>query len=312
MSTSTETKAPPALVSEDWSRIPWRKLEQTVFRLQKRIYRATERGNLMAVHRLQQLLMRSRAARCIAVRKVTQDHRGKKTAGVDGKKSLNPAERRELVDQIHPSTSQTPQKPPPVRRIWIPKPGKTEKRPLGIPTMKERARQALAKMALEPEWEAKFEANSYGFRPGRGCHDAIAELFICLSQANKWVLDADVKGCFDHISHKALLDKLNTFPAMRRAIKGWLKAGILEGLAFSPSTEGTPQGGVISPLLANVALHGIEDDLQKAYTKKEGTPRLVRYADDVRYVTQNEILLAEKGGSEEETFGSSHLPRGES
>jgi RNA-directed DNA polymerase len=122
-----------------------------------------------------------------------------------------------------------------------------------MPTMEDRAVQALAKMALEPEWEARFEPNSYGFRPGRGCHDAIEAIFISINRKDKYVLDADIKGCFDHISHAALLDKLVTYPAMRRSVRAWLKAGIMEGQEFSPSPEGTPQGGVISPLLANIA-----------------------------------------------------------
>ena len=116
-----------------------------------------------------------------------------------------------------------------------------------LPTMKDRASQALAKLALEPEWEACFEPNSYGFRPGRSCHDAIEAIFESIKQKGKCVLDADIKGCFDHISHTALLEKLATYPAMRRAIRAWLTAGIMEGQDLSPSHEGTPQGGVITP-----------------------------------------------------------------
>ena len=113
--------------------------------------------------------------------------------------------------------------------------------------MEDRARQALAKMALEPEWEAKFEPNSYGFRPGRSCHDAVEAIWICINQAPKYALDADIAKCFDRISHDALLDKLGTFPEMRRAIKTWLKAGIMDGGELFPTSEGTPQGGVIAP-----------------------------------------------------------------
>lgn len=279
MKSSKETKAPLETASEDWSLLPWRKLEQHVYRLQKRIYRASERGNVQAVHRLQQLLMRSRSAQLLAVRRVSQDNQGKKTAGIDGVKSLTPAERLTLVETIHPK-HQRKRKAQPVRRVWIPKPGKQEKRPLGIPVMHDRACQALAKQALEPEWEARFEANSYGFRPGRGCHDAIGALFNAIHCKAKYVLDADVKGCFDHLAHQALLDKLATFPAMRRTIKGWLKAGVMEGVEFSPTEEGAPQGGVLSPLLANVALHGIEEAVQQAFTIREGKPCLIRYADD--------------------------------
>ena len=146
--------------------------------------------------------------------------------------------------------------------------------------MRDRAYQALVKQALEPEWEARFEANSYGFRPGRGSHDAIEAIFLEISRKSKYVLDADIRGCFDHISHQALLDKLATYPAMRRAIRAWLKAGVMEADRLSSTEEGTPQGGVISPLLANIALHGMEADLRKAYTEREGKPALIRYADD--------------------------------
>jgi RNA-directed DNA polymerase len=179
----------------------------------------------------------------------------------------------------------------PVRRVWIPKPGKDERRPLGIPVMADRARQALAKMALEPEWEAKFEPHSYGFRPGRSCHDAVTAVYRQMQATAKYVLDADITGCFDHINHKALLDKLDTFPAMRRAVRAWLKAGLSEDGNWFPTTEGTPQGGVLSPLLANIALHGLATAIEKAFPGRKlikgkpdrverWKPAVVRYADD--------------------------------
>src|SRR6266704_5520384 len=166
----TVPKRTPDPESEAWNQLPWRKFEQHVFRIQKRIYRASQRGNTRAVQKLQKILMKSEAARHLAVRRVTQDNQGKKTAGVDGVKSVRPKQRIVLTHKIHPKHWKQ-SKPKPVRRVWIPKPGKDEKRPLGIPTMLDRAKQALGKMALEPEWEAKFEPNSYGFRPGRSCHD---------------------------------------------------------------------------------------------------------------------------------------------
>ncbi len=267
--------------SEAWSKLPWRKLEKHCFRIQKRIYQASQRGNTRAVHKLQKLLMKSEAARLLAVRRVTQDNQGKKTAGVDGVKAVKPQERLVMASQIHPKhwKHQTPR---PVRRVWIPKPGKAEQRPLGIPPMIERCKQALAKMALEPEWEAKFEPNSYGFRPGRSCHDAREAIFNAIRSKPKYVFDADIKGAFDNISQEALLAKLHTSPLLKRAVKGWLKAGVMEGCTFSPTEVGTPQGGVISPLLMNVALHGMEQAIVEGYSKSHAVekPLLVRYADD--------------------------------
>ena len=238
-----ETKAPEAHPSEEWAALPWRKLEQHLYRLQKRIFKASARGDLKTVHQLQKLLVKSRSARLVAVRRVTQENQGKKTAGVDGVKSVPPAGRLALAEAIHPNRMHT-RKPKPLRRVWIPKPGKAEQRPLGIPVMYDRACQAVAKLALEPQWEALFEADSYGFRPGRGAHDAIAAIFSNISKKSKYVLDADIKGCFDNINHQALLEKLRTYPTMRRLVKGWLIAGVMDGLELSPTLAGTPQGGV--------------------------------------------------------------------
>src|SRR5262249_48829628 len=163
-----------------------------------------------------------------------------------------------------------------------------EQRPLGIPTMSDRAAQALVKLALEPQWEARFEPNSYGFRPGRSCHDAIEAIFNEIRYRPKFVLDADISKCFDRIDHRALLDKLDTFPLLRRTIKGWLKAGVLDGGQLFATEQGAPQGGVLSPVLANVALHGLEEVVAAAFPKtrtidgkiKRWTPAVIRYADD--------------------------------
>jgi len=283
-----------AMPAYEWKDIPWRDIERNVFKLQKRIYQASGRGDVKAVHRLQRLLMKSWSSRCLAVRRVTQDNQGKKTAGVDGVKSLAPSERLALVRDLHLA-----QKTKPTRRVWIPKPGTTEKRPLGIPTMADRAAQALAKLALEPEWEAKFEPNSYGFRPGRSCHDAVAAIFLSISHKSKYVLDADIAKCFDRINHQALLDKLSTFPTLRKAVKAWLKAGVVDGSELFPTEEGTPQGGVISPLLANVALHGLETAILSAFPlRREGDhvrrrPHVIRYADDF-VVLHPDLTVIEK------------------
>jgi len=296
----TDTKAPRVKrklpldpESESWHKLPWRKFEQHVYRIQKRIFRAEQRGNVRAVHKLQKLLMKSRAARLIAVRRVTQENQGKKTAGIDGVKSVHPKQRLEMVDQLHPKRIKH-RKPQPVRRIYIPKPGKAEKRPLGIPVMFDRSQQHLVKQALEPEWEAKFEPNSYGFRPGRSCHDAIGAIYIQINKKAKYVLDADLKGCFDNINHEALLQKLKTYPTLKRVIRAWLKAGYVDNGVFEETPSGTPQGGVVSPLLANIALHGMETALAEAYRPKEGKPNFVRYADDfvVFHPTEEGIFKA--------------------
>ena len=267
---------------DKWKNIPWQKIERNVFKLQKRIYQAAGKDDQKTVHKLQRLLMKSQSGRLMAVRKVSQDNQGKKTAGIDGVKSLTPQQRLVLSRNL-----EVEGKAQPVRRVWIPKPDPTEKRPLGIPTMKDRATQALVKFALEPEWEARFEPNSYGFRPGRSCHDAIEALFSATRLQAKWVLDADIAKCFDRINHEALLNKLHTFPALRRQVRAWLQAGMMEHGELFPTEHGTPQGGCASPLLANIALHGLENEIVNSFPKWDREkhcacqpPRVVRYADD--------------------------------
>lgn len=277
----------------EWSKINWAKETKTVAKLQQKIYRYSIDSKKTSVIATQKVLVQSLSAKLLAVRRVTQDNRGKSTAGVDGIKSLNSSERTKLARTLKLDGQASP-----IRRVWIPKPGTSELRPLGIPTIKHRAKQQLARLALEPEWEAQFEPNSYGFRPGRSCHDAIEAIDLNINRApkGKYVLDADIRKCFDTIDHDALLTKLQTWPKIRRQIAAWLKAGVMEGSTVTfTDGAGTPQGGVISPLLANVALHGMEQML-KTWIKtlnlksasgtrispanRPNTLGIIRYADD--------------------------------
>jgi RNA-directed DNA polymerase len=197
--------------------------------------------------------------------------------------------RAEMAVHVHASIGS--HQPSPVRRVHVPKASdKTKMRPLGIPVLPDRCHQARVRHALEPEWEARFEPRSYGFRPGRGCHDAIESLFRTLHGKSRrvWILDADLAAAFGKISHDHLLQMIGGFPA-RGMIAGWLKAGVFEaGKGFAPTEEGTPQGGVISPLLLNIALHGLEEAAGVRYKTgshagevRDGCPALTRYADDL-------------------------------
>jgi RNA-directed DNA polymerase len=186
-----------------------------------------------------------------------------------------------MASLIHPR--QWKHQPPlPVRRVWIPKPGTTERRPLAILTMIDRCKQALVKLALEPEWEAQFETHSYGFRPGRGTHDALAAILVAIQGRPTFVFNADIEGAFDHVNQAAVLEKLQTYPALRQVISAWLTAGVMDGHSYSPSETGIAQGGILSPLLMNVALHGMEAVVADGSTSRRAReqPLLVRYADN--------------------------------
>ena len=279
----------------NWNQIDWSQVEVDVFKLQKRIFRASQSGDVAKVHKLQRLLLKSWNARLLAVRRISQDNQGKNTAGVDGVKSLLPEERIELAENLRLGV-----KGKALRRVWIPKPGRTEKRGLGIPTMEDRARQALLKLALEPEWEAKFEPNSYGFRPARSAHDACEAIYLNMKSKSKWVLDADIAKCFDRIDHDVLLHKLDTTPTIARQVKAWLKSGVLDKGDWLPTNEGTPQGGVISPLLANIALHGLEEYMKKWAETWKGAKvhnrqniSLIRYADDFIVLHKDKSVILE-------------------
>ncbi|MGB9047434.1 MAG: group II intron reverse transcriptase/maturase [Pseudonocardiaceae bacterium] len=274
----------------DWDAIDWRFHEATVVRLRRRIFTATREQDWAAVRSLQKLMLRSWSNTLVSVRQVTQRNTGRRTAGIDGQVALSSPARMDMVVRVHDTICSWD--PLPVRRVYIPKSANPAKlRPLGIPVIMDRCHQARVRHALEPEWEARFEPRSYGFRPGRSCADAIGALYATLSgpRAKRlWILDADLSAAFDTIAHAPLLDALRTFPA-RDMIKRWLKAGVMEHGWFTPTDEGSPQGGVISPLLMNVALHGLEHAAGVRYHTTAGqtartepnSPAVVRYADDL-------------------------------
>jgi RNA-directed DNA polymerase len=288
-----------------WNNINWGDSHNKVRRLQQRIFKASQSNDKSKMWHLQQSLIRSPHAKLIATQKVTTLNKGKNTPGVDGFIPTTPRMKLNLAKNLNLNGKASL-----VKRVWIPKSGKTENRPLGIPTIQDRAKQALAKLALEPEWEAKFEPNSYGFRPGRSCHDAIEAIFSNLHQkVDKLVYDADIRKCFDRIDHNALLMKVESFPLMERQIQAWLQAGVMEEYANTPrcSTMSTPQGGIISPLLANIALHGLEDHLLNIVSLKNfpkphplaanGTRAkrsalgVIRYADDFVLIHRNPEIM---------------------
>ncbi|WP_414530913.1 group II intron reverse transcriptase/maturase, partial [Nodularia chucula] len=274
----------------------WKNAFRVVRRLRQRIFKATKGGSLKLVRNLQKLLMRSYSNILLSVRRVTQLNSGSKTAGVDRLLVKTPAARGKLVDIL---TKYIPWQPLPVRRVYIRKTN-GKQRPLGIPCIVDRCLQAIVKNALEPYWEAHFERTSYGFRPGRSCHDAI-ERIHSMAKANstkKWVVDADIEGCFDNISHIPLINAIGNFPA-RKLIQQWLKAGYVEKGVFHDTDAGVPQGGIISPLLANIALHGMESALGIKYDKNGhtiGDRGIVRYADDlvVFCKTQSDAIKAQE------------------
>jgi RNA-directed DNA polymerase len=229
----------------DWGAIDWRACEENVRRLRQRIFAASKAGDLGRVRNLQRLMLRSRANTLISVRRVTERNAGRMTAGVDGEVVLTPEAKADLAERVQRSSE--PFIARPVKRVYIPKKGSsTKRRPLGIPVVVDRVHQARVVNALEPEWEARFEPRSYGFRPGRGCHDAISAIHRTAcgkSTKRRWVLDADLAGAFDRIAHDHILAMLGTFPA-RGMVAQWLRAGVVEYGRLSRTEEGTPQGGL--------------------------------------------------------------------
>lgn len=278
----------PEDASLDWDAVDWRACEASVRRLRQRIFTASRAGDLRRVRSLQKLMLRSYANTLLSVRRVTERNAGRKTAGIDGAVALTGRAKMGLARRVQMRTE--PFRAAAVKRVYIPK-KQGKQRPLGIPVIADRVHQARVANALEPEWEARFEPRSYGFRPGRSCQDAIQAIYKTARGASvrrKWVLDADLAGAFDRIAHAHILHQLGGFPA-RGMVEQWLKAGVVEDGHFTPTREGTPQGGVISPLLLNIALHGMEQAAGVRYCTSaseagktvRGSPVLVRYADDL-------------------------------
>ena len=268
--------------SASWHSIDWRLVKSRVNNLRRRIYRASVAGNTKKAGSLEKLMLKSMSNRLSAIRRVTQVNQGRNSPGIDKIVINTDKERRELLEKLAENDAY---RVSPIRRVYIPKKN-GKQRALGLPTILDRCRQAVVKAALEPYWEAKFERCSYGFRPGRSPQDAIQKIY-CIARPGKsrrWVLEADIKGAFDNIDHDFLVKVVGNFPG-REWIKAWLEAGVMEKDQVIPTTAGTPQGGLISPLLANIALHGMEECLGICYDSygriKLSSPyALVRYADD--------------------------------
>lgn len=300
---SASSREPP-----DWHAIDWRLVERNVRTTQKRIAKATRESDWRRVKALQRTLTHSFSARALAVRRVTENQ-GKRTPGVDGELWDTPDQKWSAVSQLK---HQRGYRPLPLKRVEIPK-SNGKKRPLGIPTMFDRAMQALHLLGLEPVAESTSDPNSYGFRIQRSTADAMGQLFVSLSQkaSAEWVLEADIEGCFDHINHEWLVTHV---PMDKAILRRWLKAGVVRKGQLMATTEGTPQGGIISPTLANVTLKGLETGLIAHLRARLGTRKafklkvnVVRYADDFvitgasKEVLENEVrpwivsFLAERG-----------------
>ena len=288
-----------------WHSIDWQAAHENVRRLQARIVKATQAGKWNKVKALQRLLTRSYSAQVLAVRRVTENQ-GKNTPGVDGEIWDTPQQKTEAVGNLR----HRGYRPLPLRRVYIDK-ANGKKRPLGIPTMKDRAMQALHLLALDPVAETTADRNSYGFRKERACADAIGQGFVLLAwgKGAQWILEGDIKSCFDQISHEWLLQNI---PMEKPILTKWLKAGYIWKDQLYPTEAGTPQGGIISPVLANMALDGLEKQLNARFPKQtkrgnQAKVNYIRYADDFivtgcsREILEQEVrpliesFLAERG-----------------
>lgn len=275
-----------------WTKINWKRVIKAVKRLQMRIAKAVREGKHGKAKALQWILTHSYYAKLLAVRKVTSN-KGKNTPGIDGITWTLCSQKANAVKQLNRKNY----KPQPLRRIYIPKKN-GRKRPLSIPTMKDRAMQALYKMALEPAAETKADPNSYGFRLFRRCADAIAQAFICLSKKRSpiWILEGDIKACFDEINHKWLIDNI---PMDKKILSLWLKSGYVKQGKLYPSHKGTPQGGIISPVIANMTLDGLENVAktsvpQRIFGNTRSKINVIRYADDFIVTCVSKEILQDK------------------
>lgn len=273
--------------AKNWDSIDWEKVQGELKRMQMRIAKAIRDGKHGRVKSLQWMLTHSFSAKALAVRNVTEN-RGHRTPGVDGEIWKNKQQKMDAIERL----GRKGYRPQPLRRIYIPKKN-GKKRPLSIPTMRDRSMQALHALALKPVAESTADRNSYGFREGRRCADAIGQCFIALSKRRsaQWVLEADIESCFDKISHEWLLNRVSMD---REILRKWLQAGYMEERRWYPSPEGTPQGGIISPLLANLTLDGLEKAVADAVPEGRVKVNMVRYADDFVITGISRELLEER------------------